>query len=148
MVKTHLVRIPPPKPDPLPPHGPVVRFRRAEFSSWETPQGSFRIGQRLSKGSGSMELFLQGLRKSPGSPEKNGDENPSPWLKMDVSWGEGAEGGNRSTRGKWVKVRDLEEHVQLHKSLGDPPCHKAQPNFNLARCLPGKNSHSHVPEPV
>lgn len=42
-----------------------------------------------------MELFLQGLRKSAGSPEK---------MEITVPWGEGAKGGNREEVGGWSET--------------------------------------------
>lgn len=81
-----------------------------------------------------MELFLQGLRKSAGSPEKT---------EITVPWGEGAKGGNEGWGwGGGPLVRDL------GKPLWDPPSHKAHPQLQPDPLLLGKNLHSQLPQPA
>lgn len=128
MVKTRLVRI----PSPVSPHRPIL------WPSHQVLEGRvFQLGNftglilnrpGLSKGSGSTEplfLVLQGLRNSPGSPGKNGDN---------ISWGGG--------------VRRVAIGALVGRAGGQRPWKtyaiaQKGSNSNQALFLPGGRIHTH-----
>lgn len=130
LVKSHLVRN-----SPSPSHAQTSGFGEQSFPAENLHRAHSVQGQRLSKGSGSTELFLQGLKKSPGSPE-NGDKLRA----QRVGTGTLGENGSRSgTLGSTCSYTD---------ASGIHPATKPSPNASLALFLRGRKVHSQVSYPV